>query len=299
MIAPPSACSGVSTSARKSALPMAVSNGSRFMNSAVRNGPMRTVEANTPMSPVVTAALSAMSASQPVVVAGGCQFQVASAAITNTTVEETSEYQVMRSASAPERSARVTSRITTRQRAAPRAARMPAAASVVGCAPIISASPRKAAMAAAAAPRDLLETACRRRQSGKQRIDEVGEDRDRHLDRLDCREQQKHVAGEEEAETEGNPLRARGKSDGRRNELEPGKQHRDAKHGTHGRHGEHMGAVDEHDFAQHVGAGERGGAEQGRADLRQTAAGVGGRELSQNGAYAVAGRAVRASVAKR
>src|SRR5499427_2095461 len=180
---------------------------------------MRTVEANTPRRPVVTAALSAMSASQPDVVAGGCQFQVASAAITNTTVEETSEYQVMRSASAPERSARVTSRITTRQRAAP------------------------------------------------------------------------------EAETEGNPLRARGKSDGRRNELEPSKQHRDAEHGAHGRHGEHVGAVDEHDFAQHVGAGERGGAEQRRADLRQTAGGVWGRELSQNGAYAVAGRAVRASVA--
>src|SRR5262249_56401672 len=35
------------------------------------------------------------------------------------------------------------------------------------------------------------------------------------------------------------------------------------------------------------------------ADLRQTAGGVRGRELSPNGAYAVAGRTLTASVAKR
>src|SRR5262244_1531135 len=93
MTAPPSACSGVSTSARKSALPMVVSNGSRFMNSAVRNGPIRTVEANTPRRPVVTAALSPMRASQPDAVTGGCQSLVTSATTTNITVEETSEYQ--------------------------------------------------------------------------------------------------------------------------------------------------------------------------------------------------------------
>src|SRR5262245_4467837 len=65
MTPPPSACSGVSTSARKSALPMAVSSGSRFMNSAVRNGPMRAVEAKTPSNPVVTARLSTTRASHP------------------------------------------------------------------------------------------------------------------------------------------------------------------------------------------------------------------------------------------
>ena len=45
--APPSACSGVITSPRNSALPMVASSGSRFMNSAVRNGPIRMVETNT------------------------------------------------------------------------------------------------------------------------------------------------------------------------------------------------------------------------------------------------------------
>src|SRR4029077_20193548 len=105
--------------------------------SAVRNGPMRTVEANTPSRPVVTAALSPMRASQPDVVAGGCQFLIASATTTNITVEDSSEYQVMRIGSAPDSRPRVTSRIATRQTAAPSAARIAAADSAVGWATIM------------------------------------------------------------------------------------------------------------------------------------------------------------------
>src|SRR6266446_4352063 len=176
MTPPPSACSGVSTSPRKSALPMAVSNGSRFMNSAVRNGPMRAVEANTPMSPVVTARLKATSASHPVALAGGCQFAAASAAMMNTTVEESSAYQVMRSASARERG---------RMRADHQRE-----------------ADKSGDRGRGAAPGDYLEPARRGREPGEQRIDEIGQDRDRHLDRLERLEQEKHVAGKKHAEAE-------------------------------------------------------------------------------------------------
>ena len=54
MTMPPTACSGVMTSPSNSALPMVVSGGSRFIRSAVRNGPIRTVEANTPRMPAVS-----------------------------------------------------------------------------------------------------------------------------------------------------------------------------------------------------------------------------------------------------
>src|SRR5262245_28819162 len=134
---------------------MVASSGSRFMNSAVRNGPMRTVEANTPSIPDVTATLSTMSATQPPAVAGGCQFKVTSAAAASSAVDEISEYQVISRASAPGSIARVTRSITTRQHAAATAATTPTITSEVGCAPIISASPRKAAMAAAT-PRQVI-----------------------------------------------------------------------------------------------------------------------------------------------
>src|SRR5262249_1355242 len=114
------------------------------------NGPMRTVEANTPSSPVVTAALTTISAAQPAALPGGCQFQVASAASVNAMFEATSEYQVTRRASTPCTAARGTSSITTRQQGPASAATMPLTASAGGCAPIISASPRNAATAARA-----------------------------------------------------------------------------------------------------------------------------------------------------
>src|SRR5262245_63204563 len=155
MTAPPSACSGVITSPRNRTLPMVASGGSRFMNSAVRNGPIRMVEANTPPMPVVTATLSRTSATQPDTDAGGCQFQVSSETTASTTVDEISEYQVICSASAPCSAARVTISITTRQPAAASAASTPMIASAVGCAPIMSASPRNAA-SAAAAPHQLI-----------------------------------------------------------------------------------------------------------------------------------------------
>src|SRR5262245_2596631 len=132
MTAPPTACSGVISSASSSALPMVASGGSRFMNSAVRNGPMRIVEANTPMMPVVTATLTAITASQPPTVSGGCQSHVASESSASSADEETSECQVISLASTPCSAARVTSSITTRQQAAPSAATMPQTASPAG-----------------------------------------------------------------------------------------------------------------------------------------------------------------------
>ena len=59
-----------------------------------------------------------------------------------------------------------------------------------------------------------------------------------------------------------------------------------------------IGALDQDDLGYHVGASERGGAEHGRADLRQPAVRLRGRELRHNGAYAVMGRALTASVAQ-
>src|SRR6516162_4849121 len=181
MIAPPSACSGVSTSARKSALPMAVSNGSRFMNSAVRNGPMRTVEANTPSRPVVTAALSPMRASHPDAFAGGCQFLVASATTTNIAVEDSRQRRRMRA---------------DHQRQAE----------------------ERGDCRGGAAPRDAFEAARRRRQPGEQRIHEIGQDRDRHLDGLDRLEHEKDVAGEQNAEAKRDPCLPPAKSRARGNE---------------------------------------------------------------------------------
>ena len=54
------------------------------------------------------------------------------------------------------------------------------------------------------------------------------------------------------------------------------------------------GARDENDLDQHVRAGERGGAEHGRADLRQAELGLWGRKLRHDRERAVAGRALAA-----
>src|SRR6266481_6096133 len=134
-----------------------------------------------------------------------------------------------------------------------------------------------------AAPGDYLEPARRGREPGEQRIDEIGQDRDRHLDRLERLEQEKHVAGKKHAEAERDPFGARSKGAGRRNEAQPRKQHGQPEYGAHDRDGERIGAGIERDLAQHVRAGERGGPEQRRADLRQPAAGLRGGELRHNG----------------
>ena len=83
------------------ALRIVASSGSRFMISALRNGPMRLIEMNSVSTAMVTVTLTTSSANQPVPVCGGFQFQVASENTTKIEVEDTSEYQVSRRESAP------------------------------------------------------------------------------------------------------------------------------------------------------------------------------------------------------
>ena len=122
-----------------------------------------------------------------------------------------------------------------------------------------------------APPRDLLQPGRGRGQSGQQRIDEIGEDRDRDRNGLERLEQEEDIAGEQDAEAERNPSCAR-REVGTRIEPQPGIQDRKAEHAADGRERQHIGAGIEHDLGQNVRAGERGGAEQSRADLRQTGA---------------------------
>ena len=102
------------------------------MNSAVRNGPMRTVEMNTASTAIVIATLPPISAHQPSTVCGGCQFQVASAISANTAVAARIDHQLISRGSAPASLARVISSVTTRQQAAASANAMPASASAAG-----------------------------------------------------------------------------------------------------------------------------------------------------------------------
>src|SRR5262249_21902086 len=107
--------------------------------------------------------------------------------------------------------------------------------------------------------------------------------------------------GEEEAEAKRDPSGTWGKGGGRRGKPQPGKKHGEPDDGANDRHGEHVGAGDEHDLARDVGAGERGGGEQGRADLRQTGARVRGRGLVRGGVGCggTTWRAIRAGTQRR
>src|SRR5579884_4409212 len=103
------------------ALNTIVIRGSRFMISAVRNGPIRIVETKTNRIAAVLQTLSPMSSAQPQPVCGAFQFPVPNDTAKNKTIEEITEYQVVNRASAPTRKARVRSRIPVRQQAAPSA----------------------------------------------------------------------------------------------------------------------------------------------------------------------------------
>src|SRR5205807_1866286 len=65
VIAARAACRRLRPSPSTSALPTVASSGSRFMNSAVRNGPMRTVERKTPAIAIVIATTFAPYLSSP------------------------------------------------------------------------------------------------------------------------------------------------------------------------------------------------------------------------------------------
>src|SRR3954453_12343264 len=106
MIAPPKTCQAVTNSPSSTALRMVASSGSRFMISALRNGPIRLIETNSVSTAMVTVTLTTSRANQPVPVCGAFQFQVASENKTKIDVDETSEYHVSRRESAPGSAAR-------------------------------------------------------------------------------------------------------------------------------------------------------------------------------------------------
>jgi hypothetical protein len=58
-------------------------------------------------------------------------------------------------------------------------------------------------------PSQRFEAGCRSGKSGEQRISEVGQNGGRHVDRFDGLEQTKDQAGEQNADTHGNPAHAR------------------------------------------------------------------------------------------
>src|SRR5258708_20871230 len=101
MIAPPKTCHAVMNSPSSAALRMVASSGSRFMISALRNGPMRLIEMNSVSTAMVTVTLTTSSANQPVPVCGACQFQVASEKTTKINVDDNCEYQDSRREPAP------------------------------------------------------------------------------------------------------------------------------------------------------------------------------------------------------
>src|SRR5262249_29470186 len=76
IVAAPSPCSGVMVSPRTSALPTIAISGSRFMISAVRNGPTRMVETKMKTMAAVVARLMPRSAAQPALLCGGCPLWV-------------------------------------------------------------------------------------------------------------------------------------------------------------------------------------------------------------------------------
>src|SRR5271169_3268879 len=103
MMALPSPCAGVMTWPSSSALNTIAVSGSRFMISAVRNGPILIVETTMKKTAAVLAMLITTSAGQPKLVCGAFQVWVAADATRNTSVDDISEYQVTILASAPTR----------------------------------------------------------------------------------------------------------------------------------------------------------------------------------------------------
>ena len=103
----PSPCSGVIVSPSTHALPTIAIKGSRFMMSAVRNGPTRMVETKMKTMAAVVARLMPTSAAQPALFSGGCQVWVIAESATKIAACAMTEYQVVNRASAPTRKARV------------------------------------------------------------------------------------------------------------------------------------------------------------------------------------------------
>src|SRR5215472_13504794 len=95
MMEPPSASGSVIASPATGPLNRVDSNGSRYMMRALRKGPTRLIDTNSANTEIVVATLTAMRATQPVGVAGACQFQVSKAAAARIAVDDNIKYHVV------------------------------------------------------------------------------------------------------------------------------------------------------------------------------------------------------------
>src|SRR5580658_9907833 len=86
-----------------SALRIVAVSGSRFMISAVRNGPTRSVETKTNKIAAVDDRLMATRQAQPRLVCGAFHVRARADMARKTAVDDSIEYQVVRRASAPTR----------------------------------------------------------------------------------------------------------------------------------------------------------------------------------------------------
>jgi hypothetical protein len=102
------------------------------MISAVRNGPMRTVETKMNTMLTVVATLIATRAAQPTLVCGGFQVRAPSDTATKISAWATTDYQVVSRASSPTRKARVMRSTPVRQHAAPSPKAIPETARPAG-----------------------------------------------------------------------------------------------------------------------------------------------------------------------
>jgi hypothetical protein len=128
-----------------------------------------------------------------------------------------------------------------------------------------------------AAPAQPVDAGQRAEQPGQQRIDEIGEDRDRHRNQLDRLEHAEQVDGEQHAEAERNPFQARRQLGTRGAQPQPDEDEAEADHAAEGEQRQHVAAGLEHVFAGHVRDTEHRRRGQHRTKLVNEAARAGRR----------------------
>src|SRR5271156_3722239 len=111
MIAPPRNCSGVSTSCSTTTLRSVETTGSRFMVSAVRKAPIRTVEANSASIEMVLQTQTPKKPPQPIPVCGNVGARTTTETTSSAAVDDNIVYHVVNRESAPDSAARVISSV--------------------------------------------------------------------------------------------------------------------------------------------------------------------------------------------
>src|ERR1700678_2342868 len=102
MIAPPANWTGVSTSPNTTMLNSVETTGSRFMTSAVRNAPIRTVEANSASIDTVLHTQTPKNPPQPIPASANAGARTPHATIHSAAVDDSIEYHVVSRESAPD-----------------------------------------------------------------------------------------------------------------------------------------------------------------------------------------------------